>query len=51
MDTTVVILIIVLLFVLGIFAVTQISSGSGTTGKAIGSSYAGQQYSGGGCGI
>jgi len=49
MDTGIAILIIGLLIVLGIFALTVVSSGGSSTGA---SGYAPQtQYSGGGCGI
>jgi|TARA_Y100000310_G_scaffold127274_1_gene126357 hypothetical protein len=51
MDKTVVILIVVLLFVLGIFAITVMGGDSGATGSAIANSYPTSQYSGGGCGI
>jgi len=51
MDTGVVILIVVLLFVLGLFAISQLGGGS-STGSVIGTSTyptAQQQAVGGGC--
>jgi len=49
MDTAVVILIIVLLFILGIYGLSQINSGPSTSGAVTRDSYP-AQYSGGGCG-
>ncbi|GEM_PF-5034669 len=51
MDTTVVILVIVLLVILGAFALTQLgSSDSGPSGRVTSAPYSSQQYAGGACG-
>ena len=49
MDKVVVILIIILLFVLGIYGLSQISGGN-NTGESVSSNSYPSQYSGGGCG-
>ena len=46
-DRTVVILGVILLVVLGLFAISQLGSGTGAVSKGVG--YA-SQYAGGGCG-
>jgi hypothetical protein len=46
-DRTIVILGVILLVVLGLFALSQLGSGSGSVSKGVG--YA-AQYAGGGCG-
>jgi|TARA_Y100000310_G_scaffold127275_1_gene126369 hypothetical protein len=50
MDKTVMILIIILVVVLGIFAITIMGGNGGATGSAVANSYP-AQYSGGGCGL
>ncbi len=49
MDTAIVILIIVLLFVIGLFAITQLSSSESSANYRSVPAYP-AQYSGGGCG-
>ncbi|MDP7520994.1 MAG: hypothetical protein QF567_02055 [Candidatus Pacearchaeota archaeon] len=51
MDKTVIILLIILVVVLGIFAITIMGGDGGATGSTIASSYPTSQYSGGGCKI